>query len=145
MKAQIKTKPNLIVEVEGDTQTELFEAIAMGEEVFSHAECGYCKNTNISFVVREDKEGNNYYELHCKDIRCRARLPFGVAKTPKGSMYPKRRWDTLSNGKTEDKTKLAGERLKRANEKEYADKHGGYLEHNGWYKYKPDLNNKEEE
>jgi hypothetical protein len=133
MKAQIKAKANLIVEVEGDTQTELFEALARGEEVFSHAECGYCKNTNISFVVREDQEGNNYYELHCKDLRCRARLPFGVAKSPKGSMYPKRRFDSLS----------PTEKIKRADEEGYAKAHGGYLNYNGWYKYKPDPNKKE--
>lgn len=134
MKAQIKTGSKLIIEVEEDSETELFEAISSASETFTHEECGCCKNTTLRYVVRE-VGGNKYYELHCTDYKCRARLPFGVAKKNKGKLYPKRRWDSLSNGKEEDETKLAGERLKRASEKAYADAHGGYLANNGWYKY----------
>lgn len=135
MKAQIKARSNLIVEVEGDDEAELFENISSASETFVHAECGCCKGTDIAFVVRQDDEDNKYYELHCKDFQCRARLPFGLQKKG-GKLYPKRRWDSLSNGK--DDTKVGGEKLKRANEKEYADKHGGYLANNGWYKYVPE-------
>lgn len=135
MKAQIKTGAKLIIEVEEDSETELFEAIASAEETFTHEECGHCNGRQLRYAVRE-VEGNKYYELHCTDFKCRARLPFGVAKKNKGKLYPKRRWDSLSNGKEEDETKLAGERLKRKDEKEYADKHGGYLPFNGWYKHK---------
>ncbi len=136
MKAQIKAGAKLIVEVEGDSETELFENIASAEETFTHEECGHCKGTKLRYAVREDDERNKYYELHCQNLQCRARLPFGVGKKKKGSLYPKRRWDSLSNGKLEDDTKLGGERLKRSDEKEYAEKHGGYLPFNGWYKYK---------
>jgi hypothetical protein len=126
MKAQLKVRPNLIVEVEGETEADLFENISSSQEVFEHEKCGYCSNTDLRFVVRQDDEENKYYELHCRDAKCRARLPFGQMKKPKGSLYPKRKFDSLS----------PSEKEQRQSEKTHADSHYGYLDHNGWYKYK---------
>lgn len=125
MKAQLKVRPTLIVEVEGETETDLFEGISSAQEVFEHEKCGHCQNSDLRFVVRQDKEENKYYELHCRNIACRARLPFGQNKKPKGSLYPKRKFESLGPAEQEQ----------RKVEKEYADKHYGYLDHSGWYKY----------
>lgn len=132
MKAQIKARPNLIVEIEGDDEAELFENISSAEETFVHVACGCCGNSDLRYVVRKDDEENKYYELHCKNIQCRARLPFGVQKKG-GGLYPKRRWDSLS----------PGEKEKRKDDEAYAKNHGGYLDKNGWYKYVPDKNAKD--
>jgi hypothetical protein len=125
MKAQIKVRPNLIVEAEGETEADLFENISSAQEVFEHEKCGLCGQSDLRFVVRTDSDENKYYELHCKDIKCRAKLPFGQAKKPKGKLYPKRKFDSLG----------PSEQQQRMSEKAYADAHYGYLDHNGWYKY----------
>lgn len=129
MKAQIKANAKLIIEVEGEDPTDLFEGIATAEEVFTQSQCGVCNNQNIKYVVRKDDDDNKYYELHCKDGRCRARLPFGVNKKG-GGMYPKVRWAQLSEGEQE----------KRKDEKAEAEKHYGFLPNGGWYKYKKEEN-----
>lgn len=131
MKAQIKANSKLIIEVEAEKETELFEGIATAEEVFTQSQCGMCKSVEIKYVVRKDDDDNKYYELHCKHPACRARLPFGVNKKG-GGMYPKVRWDSLSkseNGRI-------GEQEKRKDEEEYAKNHFGFLPNGGWYKYK---------
>jgi len=127
MKAQLKVGPKLIIEVDGQTDTDLFAGLARAQEVFEHEKCGKCNSTDLRFVVRE-VDGNKYYELHCRNLQCRARLAFGQAKEPKGELYPKRKFTSL--GKNEQK--------QRVKEKEYADKHFGYLEHNGWHKWEGD-------
>lgn len=76
------------VAVSGDTQKDIFAALSSFQEVFEETTCGACKGENIKFVVRTDKEENNYYELHCKD--CRSRLAFGAHKKG-GSLFPKRK------------------------------------------------------
>lgn len=125
MKAKLKVNSKLIIEVDAETQTDLFQGLSSAQEVFEHEKCGFCSNPNLKFVVRQDDEENKYYELHCSDVKCRARLPFGQAKKPKGNLYPKRRFESLSEGEQE----------KRKAEKDYADKHYGYLDHSGWFKY----------
>lgn len=134
MKAKLKVNANLILEVEGDDFAEVFKGLAIATEIFEHAKCGCCSNPNIRHVVRIDDEKNEYYELHCTDVKCRARLPFGQMKKPAGQLYPKNRWDQLS----------VKEKQKRAKEEEYANTHHGYLSHNGWYKYVPDKKTEEQ-
>lgn len=127
MEALIRVDGQTTVKVEGDTHAELFEEIATAKEIYEHSQCGHCKSVNFKYVVRQDEEDNKYYELHCIDSHCRARLPFGLAKKG-GVLYPKRRFASLSPKEQE----------KRKDEKDYADKHGGFLPNNGWYKYKPE-------
>jgi hypothetical protein len=125
MEALLKVGSNVTVKVEGRYPTDLFKGISKVQEVFDVQECGCCKNKNLRFVVRE-VDGNEYYEMHCTDLGCRARLPFGLSKENKGEMYPKKRFASLS----------PAEQKNRESEKEYADGHSGYLANNGWYKYK---------
>jgi hypothetical protein len=125
MEILLKVGNNITVKVSGNTHTEIFDGMSQAQEVFGTGECGACQNKDIRYVVREN-DGNKYYELHCTNPKCRARLPFGVSKAKAGELYPKKRFKSL--GKTEKK--------KRASEEAYASENGGFLPNMGWYKYK---------
>ena len=75
------------VEIEGDSQRELFGQISRFQEVFEEASCGKCGSENVRFVVR-NVEDNLYHELRCAD--CGARLSFGAHKKG-GGLFPKRK------------------------------------------------------
>ena len=86
MKVQRKISPTTIVETEGATVAEVFEALARLEEIFGHETCGLCSKTGVSYTVRQDKEGNKYYQAVC--CACGAEFRFGVRKTPPGCLFP---------------------------------------------------------
>lgn len=129
MKIQLKITDKLSVEVEAEKHTEIFESLSGAQEIFSHPACGICQNQDVKFMVRVDTDENKYYELHCGNLQCRARLVFGSHKKG-GGLYPKRKYDSLSPSEQE----------KRVSQKAHADKHFGYLPHNGWYIYKKEEN-----
>jgi hypothetical protein len=109
-------------QIEGQTQMEVFEAIATIQEVFSEDRCGLCGCEDLKYVVRT-VEKFKFPELHCLNIACQARLSFGQNQEPlKGSLFPIR--------KLMDKTCQPNR------------KKGKYGKHNGWTKYKGD-NDKE--
>jgi|15BtaG_2_1085339.scaffolds.fasta_scaffold00145_3 hypothetical protein len=86
------------VELEGDGQTDIFQAVGRFQEVFGQNKCGRCGNDDVRFVVRNNDD-NLYHEIHCKDLNCRAKLAFGAHKTG-GGLFPKRKDgdDWLPNG-----------------------------------------------
>jgi hypothetical protein len=86
MKASLKVRPNLVIDIEDDKMTDLFEQLAAAQEVFSE-NCGKCKSTNIRFVTRK-KDKSTFLELHCKD--CFAKLPISPHDNKAGTIYPKR-------------------------------------------------------
>ena len=78
MKVNYKTiNGRLSVELEGDSQRDIFQEIARFQEVFEETVCGKCGSDNIRFVVR-NVDDNLYYELRCAD--CGAKLSFGSHK-----------------------------------------------------------------
>jgi len=97
----------LSVEFDAGTNKEAFKQLANLEEVFNESCCGKCKGDSIRFVVRH-VEGNDFFELHCQNHKCRAKLAFGQHKTG-GTLFPKRK------GEGEE-----------------------YLPDNGWVVWKPD-------
>lgn len=105
-------------QIEGQTQMEVFEAIATIQEVFSEEKCALCGCDELKYVVRTvDKF--KFPELHCTNMSCQARLSFGQNQEPlKGSLFPIR--------KLMDKTGQPNR------------KKGKYGPHKGWTKYKGD-------
>ena len=124
MKANVRATNDLSFQVEAETEEELFKQIARVQEIFKYESCGNCNSTNIKFVCRHDSSENDWLEVVCQD--CRAKVIFGRTKKG-GQIYPKIRWDQLSEKQKEQ----------RANEKVYADKNRGFLPQRGWFVYKP--------
>jgi len=75
------------VEIEGETQRDLFAKLGAFQEVFDEIACGKCGSNNVKFVVRP-VEDNEYYEIRCRD--CGAKLAFGCMKKG-GGLFPKRK------------------------------------------------------
>lgn len=126
MRARIKASNDLWFEVDAETEEELFKQTARVQEVFSHEKCGKCRSPNVKFVCRHDSSENDWLEVVCKETGCRAKIIFGRTKKG-GQIYPKIRWDQLSEKQQEQ----------RINEKAYAEKNRGYLPDSGWFVYKP--------
>jgi len=124
MKANVRATADLSFQVDAETEEELFKQIARVQEVFQHQSCGKCNSPNVKFVCRHDSSENDWLEVLCKE--CRAKVIFGRTKKG-GQIYPKIRWDQLSQKQQEQ----------RINEKSYADKNRGFLPHRGWFIYKP--------
>lgn len=90
MKVQAKISSKLIMEIEADTQSAMFEELAKIQDVFGQDKCGKpeCKSDRVKFVVRTDKDDNKYYSMDCLD--CRARLQFGSHKKG-GGLFVRRK------------------------------------------------------
>ena len=129
MKVNLQVTDRLSILVEGETLKDVFTQLSGAQEVFSTATvCGCCKGADIRFVVRSAASGKknfDYFELHCLNFNCRARLPFGQSEG--GVLYPKK---TLSSLKGEGEADARGQEAKA-----HAETHGGYLPHNGWFKW----------
>lgn len=134
MKAQVKVSPNVIVEVEGAKQKDIFKAVCSAHEVFGEKKCGLCGSSEIVPVWRtvttvkgKKTETYEYPEYHCQAVkdgqRCGARLAIGTINDDTGTLYPIRK---LVNG----------ERPATKSEKD-AGNSGNYGKHNGWHRWKP--------
>jgi len=89
MEAQYRTRNGrLTVKTIGDSQKDLFRALAVIQEVFeAETQCGCCQSEAIHFQVRSvDKF--EYFELVCR--ACTARFEFGQHRNGQ-SLFPKRR------------------------------------------------------
>lgn len=87
MKCVHKVSPKTHFEIEGSTQKEIFEQLALVDEVFAGEPCGLCEDVNTKFIVRE-VDGNKYYERKCGN--CGGKLAYGQNKTG-GTLFPKRK------------------------------------------------------
>jgi hypothetical protein len=112
MKVDFKVNDKVTIQAEGNTHKELFAQLSSLTEVFGQAECGCCKGKNIRPVARkvEVMEGKKakeyvYYEFHCLNMDCRARLAFGCHQEG-DSLFPKKK-----------------------------DESGEWIKNNGWVKY----------
>jgi hypothetical protein len=105
------------VQVEAESQRELFEEYAAAAEIFGERCCGLCRSEAIVPVVRtvvHGKQEYSFHEFHCLNPECRARLSFGVHKGGE-TLFPHRKLD--AQGRPDRAT-------------------GEYGEHRGWTKYK---------
>ncbi len=87
MKVKYAVTPQLVFELEGGDQKEIFEQLFMVQDVFMNDTCKKCGGKNLQCVVRTVEE-NKYYELRCKS--CFAKLSFGSHKKG-GTLFPKRK------------------------------------------------------
>lgn len=120
MKAQIKMK-HVTVEVEAETQKDLFQQTSSAFEAFGEKKCGLCGCEDIIPVVRkvaQKKKDFEYPEWHCQNPKCRARLTLSF-NMEGGTMFANRR--LLDNGKPAT-----------GDERE----HGKLGSHNGWHHYR---------
>ncbi len=97
MKALLKCGDTVTIEVEGGNQVDLFENLAISQEVFGVSKCGACKSKDFRFAVRkvskmEGKKAKEfkYFELHCTNPNCRARLAFGQHQEG-STLFPRRK------------------------------------------------------
>ena len=87
MKVQRKISPTTIIEADGQTVADVFEALARLEDVFhGHEVCGACQAGNVTYQMRTDKDGNKYYQAHC--LKCHAEFRFGVRREGNGVLFP---------------------------------------------------------
>lgn len=89
MKATIRLK-NLVLEVEGQSQKDLFGNLAEVTEVFGEKSCGMCGCENLSFV-RRTVDKYTYHELKCDNTDCGAKLSYGQINGPEGKLFPVRK------------------------------------------------------
>lgn len=82
------TLGNLTFTLDASDEKQLFKDLAHINEIFGHTKCGKCGSEDLSFVVRSDDDGNDYYELKCN--KCGAKFKFGQAKKG-GTLFPKRK------------------------------------------------------
>lgn len=118
-----EVRPGVSVQVEAETQKELFQQYAGAWEVFSEPKCGLC-GSGIRPKYREVTVGKQVYDYHeyeCLDPDCRARLGLG-AHMAGGTLFPQRK--LMPNGEPE---------VKKHRE---AGLSGTYGRHNGWTKYR---------
>jgi len=125
MKAQVRVTGGIFIEVEGSEEKALFKDIARVKEVFDHPCCGKCKSTDVTYVCRKDSDENDWYEMACQNLSCRAKLPFGVTKKG-GLLFAKTRIEKLS--KTQQK--------ERPEDCKAAEANNGWLPDGGWFVYK---------
>ena len=74
---------------DGENPLEIFEKLAMLQEVFCEDKCGKCGNTALSYRVRKVQDGKKEYtypELGCN--KCYAKLTFG--QSDDGRLFPVR-------------------------------------------------------
>ena len=95
MKVNYQTRNGrLSVQLEGDSQKDIFAEISKFQEVFEEDVCGKCGSDNIKFVVR-NVDDNLYYELRCGD--CGAKLAFGAHKKGGGTVPKTQGWRQLAS------------------------------------------------
>ena len=85
----------MTVELEAETHKDLFSQLASFQEVFGETKCGKCGDERLRYIVRTNKDDDEFYEIRCEN--CGAKLAFGLMKKG-GAMFPKR-----SEGKGSDR------------------------------------------
>jgi hypothetical protein len=115
MKATFQVRPDLCVEVEGETHKDLFRELAGVAEVFGERQCGLCGSADIVPAYRTVAQGKKtfeYPEWHCP--ACGARLAMG-SMMEGGRLFPHRKLDSAGKPDRE---------------------HGTAGKHHGWTRFK---------
>ncbi len=121
MEALVRINDQLTVKCSSESDSELFKQIASVQSTFEDTKCGACGGKDVRYVVRE-ADGYEFYEMHCRNNTCRARLSFGHPKEDKTKLYAKR-CEIETTGKNKGKAVRD------------ADGKAKWLPNNGWVKY----------
>jgi hypothetical protein len=86
----------MTVELEGDTQVDIWKKLAEFQEIFEDTTVTKFGLTSddVRFVVRKDEDGNEYFELHYSGSDKKlmgVKKAFGQQKKNKGALFPKRK------------------------------------------------------
>lgn len=102
LKAIYKVRDDLSFEVEGKEQKDIFAQLSQLQDVFGTRACGLCKSANIVFVVRQNADEDEFYEIKCKD--CGGKLALSQNKKG-GTLYSVRKLNTETGlpAKVDDK------------------------------------------
>jgi hypothetical protein len=117
MKATFQVRSDLCVEVEAETQKDLFRELAAAAEIFGERQCGLCSSANIVPIFRTVTQGKKtfeYPEWACQ--ACGAKLAMG-SMMEGGRLFPHRKLD--ASGKPDRE-------------------HGTTGQHHGWTQYRGD-------
>ena len=87
MLVEYKVSKDIIVKLEAESVTGLFEQIHTINEGFKPEPCGKCQGDSIHGV--RENGGDKYYELQCTNPECNAKLSIGIEKKSK-KLYKKR-------------------------------------------------------
>ena len=107
----------MTVELEADTQTQLFKELALFQRTFEDTTCTDGKETSdvVNFVVQEDEEGNFYHFLQCMDEKKPnlrfAKKRFGQNKGKEGTLFPKSDWAKWDKDKNAEVSLRTGQVL----------------------------------
>ena len=106
MKLRFQTKSRIWIEFEANDCKDAVRQLSKIQNVFEEHQCGACGCTNLLFKHAEN-QGYHFYELHCQNADCRAKLNFGQRKEDqelfprrkdeKGKYLPNRGWVVRSN------------------------------------------------
>lgn len=95
------------VEIEAESQKEVFAKLSSVQEVFMEPCCGACGGDykfvyrTASKVVGKKTETYEYPELQCVNKDCKCRLGFGTINDNTGTLFPKRGFMNEETGKYE--------------------------------------------
>jgi hypothetical protein len=111
-----EVREGVSVQIEAETQKDVFQQLAQQWEIFSEGRCGLCLGDARPKhrVVTVGTKSYDYHEYECENPDCRARLTFGQHADGSGTLFPHRK--LLPNGKP--------------------DKAGEWGSHRGWTKYR---------
>jgi hypothetical protein len=86
MKATLKVRPNLVIEIDEEKMTEVFEALSCAQEVFSE-NCRKCGSDQIEYSTRTH-DNSTFYELKCG--KCFSILQISPHNNKSGTLFTRR-------------------------------------------------------
>lgn len=89
MKFRYQTRTKIWVEFDAATCKEAVKQLSDIQNVFEEHKCGACGGSDLRFRHAVN-QGFNFYELHCLNPNCRARLKFGQRQDD-GEVFPQRK------------------------------------------------------
>ena len=85
---EYKISKDMIVKLQSESMTKLFEEIHAVNDSLKPEPCGKCQSESRHIV--RNAGGNSFYELECTNNQCRAKLSLGIENNESKKLYKKR-------------------------------------------------------